>query len=47
MNADLAVTAFGGKRVAAYWNTVFKTGKAPDGSQILPEAISLTEMIKD
>jgi hypothetical protein len=47
VNRELAVTAFGGKRVASYWQTVFKTGKTPDGSQVLPEPINLTEMIKD
>lgn len=46
-NPALAETAFGGKRVASYWQTVFKTGKTPDNSQVLPEPISLTEMIKD
>lgn len=32
----LASTAFGGKRNYEYWRSVFDTGEAPDGTQILP-----------
>jgi hypothetical protein len=47
INHDLAATAFGGKRVGSYWTTVFKTGKTPDGIQVLAQPINLMEMIKD
>ena len=46
MNKDLAFTAFGGKRNNAYWQSIFKSGKTPDGAEIMAEPLNLLEMIK-
>jgi hypothetical protein len=43
VNHDLAATAFGGKGVGS---TVFKTGKTPDGIQVLTQPVDLMDMIK-
>ncbi len=46
INKDLSATVFGGKQNNSYWQTVFETGKSPQGVQVLPKAINLVEMIK-
>jgi hypothetical protein len=42
----MATTVFGGKQVYDYWNTVFTTGKTPDGTLVLSKPINVVEMIK-
>jgi hypothetical protein len=46
VNKDLAETVFGGKQNNSFWQTVFETGKSPQGVQVMPKAINLVEMIK-
>jgi len=47
VNHDLASTAFGGKRLASYWTTIFISGKTSDGMQILAAPLDLMNMIVD
>lgn len=46
INKDLSETVFGGKQNNSFWQTVFETGKSPQGVQVMPKAINLVEMIK-
>lgn len=46
VNKDLSETVFGGKQINSFWQTVFETGKSPQGVQVMPKAINLVEMIK-
>jgi hypothetical protein len=46
VNRDLSQTVFGGKQNYEYWKTVFVTGKAPTGQQVLAEPINLMKMIE-
>ena len=43
---SMAATVFGGKQNYDFWSTVFKTAKAPDGSQLLVKPINVAEMIR-
>lgn len=43
---SMASTVFGGKQNYDFWSTVFKTAKAPDGSQLLVKPINVAEMIR-
>lgn len=45
-NLDLSSTVFGGKQNNSFWQTVFETGKTPQGMQVLPSPINLVSMIK-
>jgi hypothetical protein len=47
VNKDLSNTVFGGKQVNDYWQTIFETGKSPQGLQVLVEPIDLMKMISD
>lgn len=47
INKELSATVFGGKQVNDYWQTIFETGKSPQGLQVLAEPINLMEMIKE
>jgi len=46
VNKDLSLTAFGGKQTAKFWETVFETGRSPQGAQILAKPISLSELLE-
>lgn len=46
VNKDLANSAFGGKQTYSYWQSIFESGKTPDGLEIMPSGINLMEMIK-
>jgi hypothetical protein len=46
VNRDLSATAFGGKQVNNYWQTVFESGKTPQGVQVLAQPLNLIELIK-
>jgi hypothetical protein len=45
-NKDLSATVFGGKQNSSFWQTVFETGKSPQGVQVMPKGINLVEMIR-
>ncbi|MCY3910002.1 MAG: HNH endonuclease signature motif containing protein [bacterium] len=47
INNDLSISAFGTKRTIEYWQSVFESGKTPDGATILSSGLDLLEMIKD
>jgi len=47
INKDLSITVFGGKQVNDFWQTIFETGKSPQGIQVLVEPIDLMKMISD
>lgn len=47
VNKELSSTVFGGKQNYEYWQTIFETGKTPQGYQVLPSPINLMEMIKE
>jgi len=47
VNRELASTVFGGKQNYEYWQTVFETGKTPQGFQVLAKPLNLMEMIKE
>jgi hypothetical protein len=45
-NKDLSETVFGGKANNSFWETVFATGKSPQGVQVMPKGLNLVEMMK-
>ncbi len=47
VNKELSSTIFGGKQNYEYWQTIFETGRAPQGFQVLPQPLDLMEMIRD
>jgi hypothetical protein len=47
VNRELASTIFGGKQNYEYWQTIFETGKTPQGFQVLAKPLDLMEMIKE
>ncbi len=46
VNKELSTTTFGGRQNPAYWETIFETGKTPEGTQILAQGIDLLKMIQ-
>lgn len=42
---SMSATIFGGKNVYDFWNTIFATGKTPNGTLVLLKPINVTEMI--
>ena len=44
-NTELSSSVFGPKQNQDYWEAVFKTGKSPSGTVILPRGLELQEMI--
>jgi len=46
VNKELSTTVFGGRQNPLYWETIFETGKTPQGQQVLPEGINLLKMIQ-
>lgn len=47
LNNELSVTVFGGKQNYDFWQTVFETGKTPQGIPILARPLNLMDMIKE
>ena len=47
INKELSLSVFGGKQVYDYWQTIFESGKASDGQQVMASGINLMEMIKN
>lgn len=45
VNSSLSITVFGGKPNHGYWETIFDTGKAPQGFPVLAEPLNLLKMI--
>ncbi|WP_374697988.1 HNH endonuclease [Alcaligenes nematophilus] len=45
-NKELSETVFGGKAKNSFWETVFATGKSPQGVQVMTKGLNLVEMIK-
>ncbi len=45
VNKELSNTVFGGKQTHEYWQTIFETGKTPQGFQVLPKPINLMDMM--
>lgn len=46
VNSDLSATIFGGKQNNSFWEAVFKSGRTPQGMEVLPKPLNLIEMIK-
>lgn len=46
VNRDLSLSVFGGKQNYEYWQTIFESGKTPQGQQVLPGGINLMRMIQ-
>jgi len=46
VNRDLSLSVFGGKQNYEYWQTIFESGKTPQGQQVLPGGINLMKMIQ-
>jgi len=46
-NKELSSTVFGGKQGNDFWQTIFETGKSPQGIQVLAEPINLMNMITE
>lgn len=42
---SMSATIFGGKNKYEYWEEIFETGKAPDGTMVLARPINVMEMI--
>ena len=47
IDRNLSTTVFGAKQNLDFWRTIFKTGKAPSGVQVLAKPLDLMEMIRD
>lgn len=47
INTELSLSVFGGKQNYEYWQTIFETGKSPQGQQVLTTPLNLMEMIKE
>ena len=45
-NRSLSSTVFGGKNAYSYWETIFNTGKTPDGTVVLSNPLNINDMIK-
>ena len=41
----MSATIFGGKNKYEFWEEIFETGKAPDGTMVLARPINVMEMI--
>lgn len=46
VNRDLSLSVFGGKQNYEYWQTIFESGRTPQGQQVLAEGINLIKMIQ-
>lgn len=46
VNRELSLSVFGGKQNYEYWQTVFESGKTPQGQQVLVNGINLMKMIQ-
>lgn len=46
INRNLSLSVFGGKRNNDYWQSIFESGQAPDGTEVMAYRINTMEMIK-
>ena len=46
VNKELSEAVFGGKQNAGYWQTVFESGRSPQGVQVMAQPINIIELIK-
>lgn len=46
-NRNLSSTVFGGKQNYDFWRSIFETGNAPTGFQVMPQGINLDELLRD
>lgn len=46
VNHELSDSVFGGKQNNGYWKEIFRTGRTPQGMQVLTEPINLMKMIQ-
>jgi hypothetical protein len=46
INRDLSLSVFGGKQNYEYWQTIFESGRTPQGQQVIPAGINLMKMIQ-
>jgi hypothetical protein len=46
VNRELSLSVFGGRQNYEYWQTIFESGKTPQGQQVLSSSINLMQMIK-
>lgn len=46
VNVDLSATIFGGKQNNSFWEAVFKTGKTPQGMEVLAEPLNLIDILR-
>jgi len=44
-NRELSILAFGGKQTTQFWETVFDTGRTPQGASVLPGPINISELL--
>jgi hypothetical protein len=47
VNHELSLSVFGGKQNYQYWESVFESGKTPQGQQVLPGPVNIMAMIED
>lgn len=47
VNRELSLSVFGGKQNYEFWQTIFETGKSPQGQQVLAEPLNLMTMIQE
>ena len=47
INNDLSSAVFSGKRTHDFWETIFESGKTPQGQQILTGPMDFIEMIRE
>lgn len=47
VNSSLSATVFGGKQNYDFWQSIFESGKSPQGVQVLSEPLNLIKMIQD
>lgn len=45
-NRSLSNTVFGGKNPYVYWETIFNSGKTPDGTTVISNPLNINDMIK-
>lgn len=46
VNRELSLSVFGGKQNYEYWQTIFESGRTPQGQQVMPAGIDLMKMIQ-
>lgn len=46
VNRNLSTTVFGAKQNYDFWQSIFETGNAPNGTEVLPRGINFIEMIQ-